>query len=140
MWKSYVETRVRRVVADCLGTGADELSTGVSLTEDLAADSLDLVDVAMALEAEFRIAVPDVVLDDMRTYGDLVEAIDALVSEGRQVEAERDELRVVVRPILAPPVREPDGVRARMDGPRKWDVRVHVAREGAAEAAMEVTS
>ena len=70
---------MRRVAADCLGIGADELSAGVSLTEDLAVDSLDLVDLAMALEAEFGIAVPDVVLDAVRSYGELVEAVEALV-------------------------------------------------------------
>jgi acyl carrier protein len=75
-----VDARMRRVVADCLGIGADDLSAGVLLTEDLAADSLDLVDLAAALEAEFRIAVPDVVLTETRTYGDLVHAVDALVT------------------------------------------------------------
>jgi acyl carrier protein len=116
-----VDSRVRRVVADCLGTDADELSAGVSLTDDLAADSLDLVDLAVALEAEFGIAVPDMVLDETRTYSELVDAIDALVRARRKVEAERDERRGVVRSLLAPPAREDGGVLARMSRLWKWD-------------------
>jgi acyl carrier protein len=98
-----VEVRVRRVVADCLGTDADGLSAGVSLTDDLAADSLDLVDLAVALEAEFQITVPDMVLDETRTCGDLVDAIDTLVRARRDLEAEREERRAVVRSLLTPP-------------------------------------
>ena len=82
-----VERRVRRVVTECLGTDADELSTDVSLTDDLAADSLDLIDLAMALEAEFVVVVPDVVLDGTRTYGDLVDAVDMLVRASRTARA-----------------------------------------------------
>jgi acyl carrier protein len=117
---SSVDVRVRRVVVDCLGIGADELSTGVSLTDDLAVDSLDLVDLAVALEAEFGIAVPDVALYETRTYGDLVDAIDTLMRARREVGAERDEWRVIGRS-LAPPAREPGGVLARMSRLLKWD-------------------
>jgi acyl carrier protein len=117
-----VDARVRRVVADCLGTDADELSAGVSLSDDLAVDSLDRVDLAVALEAEFGIAVPDVVLGGTRTYDDLVDAIETLVRARREVEAERDERRAIVRSLLAPPARKPGGVLARMSRLWKWDL------------------
>ena len=54
----YQELRVRRVVADALGVGLGELVREVSLRDDLAADSLDLVELALALEAKFGIRVP----------------------------------------------------------------------------------
>src|SRR2546422_7286863 len=67
----FVERSCRRLVADHLGVGVEQLVAGVSLREDLAADSLDLVELAMALEAKFGIVVPERLLDRVRTYGDL---------------------------------------------------------------------
>ena len=74
----FVEPRVRRVVADQLGVGANELARDISLVDDLAADSLDLVELAMALETELGIAVPESVIEHMRTYGDLVDSVRVL--------------------------------------------------------------
>jgi acyl carrier protein len=66
---------VRRVVAERLGVGSEDLTAGVSLTDELAADSLDLMELAMALEAEWGIAIPDRTLQAVRTYGDVVGAV-----------------------------------------------------------------
>jgi acyl carrier protein len=71
---SFLEPRVRVLVAETLGVDAAELSPHVSLTDDLAADSLDLTEVAVRLESEVGIALPDAVVDCIRTYGDLVRA------------------------------------------------------------------
>jgi acyl carrier protein len=68
----FVEPRVRRVVADRLGVSVEELRSDVSLTDDLAVDSLDLIDLTLGLEAELGIIVPESAIDDVRTYGDLV--------------------------------------------------------------------
>lgn len=73
-----VESRVRRIVADHLGVGLEELSPEVSLTDTLAADSLDLVELALALESEFEITLPERVVETVRTYGDLVHSVYAL--------------------------------------------------------------
>ena len=51
--------RVRRVVAKTLDVGEDEITLKTSLTGDLGADSLDMVQVVMALEEEFGQDVPD---------------------------------------------------------------------------------
>src|SRR5215467_555625 len=91
----FVEPRIRRLVADHLGVGDDELTRDVSLTDDLAADSLDLVEVALALESEFDIAVPETLLDEVRTYGDLVDATVQLAMERRRHDARRAEPPVV---------------------------------------------
>ena len=62
-----MEPHVRRLVAEHLGVGVEELVSEVSLRDDLAADSLDLVELALALEGEFPIAVPERILDEVRS-------------------------------------------------------------------------
>jgi acyl carrier protein len=87
---ALVEPRVRRVVADTLGVGGEELGAEVSLVDDLAADSLDLVEIAVALEAELGIAVPERLLEEVRTYGELVDATVWLARVRGTADAEAD--------------------------------------------------
>jgi acyl carrier protein len=75
----HLEPRVRHLVAEHLGVRVETLVSRVSLREDLAADSLDLVGLAIALEGEFAIVVSEHILEDVRTYGDLVHATGALI-------------------------------------------------------------
>ena len=75
----FVEPHLRRLVADHLGVGREELVSNVSLRDDLAADSIDLVELSMALEGHFAIVVPEFALHDVRTYGELVHATGLLV-------------------------------------------------------------
>jgi len=70
-----VEPRIRRLAAEQLGVSPDDLVPEVSLVEDLAVDSLDLLELAMALETEFNVTLPWRRIDRMRTYRDLVEAV-----------------------------------------------------------------
>ena len=74
--EAFVEPRVRRIVADVLGIDAEFVVSGVSLTDDLAADSLDLVELASALEADFAISLAHGFPGWVRTYGQLVTFID----------------------------------------------------------------
>jgi len=83
----FVEPRVRRVVADQLGVNAEELTANVSLIDDLAADSLDLLELALALEGELGIAIPESTIDALRTYGDLLDAVQSLSRRRREAEA-----------------------------------------------------
>ena len=76
--RSIVEPRVRRLVAEHLGVAEEELSPELSLVEDLAADSLDFAELAVAVEEELDLSIPDRVLDDVRTYGDLIDATISL--------------------------------------------------------------
>jgi acyl carrier protein len=73
-----LETGIRSVVADVLGVGADELAPEVSLIDDLAADSLDLAELAVALETDLGLRIPERVLGAVRTYGDLLAAAGTL--------------------------------------------------------------
>jgi len=84
--RDNVEPRVRAVVADHLGVGSEDLTQDVSLIDDLAADSLDLVEVAIALETTFGIVISEAAIDQVRTYGDLVETVEALARERRELE------------------------------------------------------
>ena len=127
----FVERSCRRLVADHLGVGVEQLVAGVSLREDLAADSLDLVELAMALEAKFGIVVPERLLDRVRTYGDLVRATGLLIRARRaaEVRAAEPPLRMWARVLaragksggslgggLAHPVRGRDDRRGRGTG------------------------
>jgi acyl carrier protein len=73
--REYVEPRLRRLVADALGVEADELTADVSLTDDLAADSLDLLELVLAIEGGFDLTIPERRIDELRTYGDLVDVV-----------------------------------------------------------------
>ncbi len=87
----FVEPHVRRLVVEHLGVGVEELVADVSLRDDLAADSLDLVELSMALEGEFAIVVPERILDEVRTYGDLIAATSLLIRARCEAEAGRAE-------------------------------------------------
>jgi acyl carrier protein len=78
-----VEPEVRRLVAETLGVEAGELTPEVSLTDDLAADSLDLVELGVTLESELGVTLSESTLDGVRSYGDVVAAVrTALLRDG----------------------------------------------------------
>lgn len=103
--EEYVEPRVRAVVAERLGVEAQDLVASVSLRDDLAADSLDLLEVAIALEGAFGIRIPERFLDLVGTYDDLVAVVlDRIGSrqraESRDAEPPQVHARVVPAPSL----------------------------------------
>jgi acyl carrier protein len=87
--RSLVEPRVRRLAADHLGVEEDELLAELSLVEDLAADSLDLAELGLAIEDDLGVHVPEVLLSEVRTYGDLVETILGVVQAHVDAEIRR---------------------------------------------------
>ena len=56
---STIEERVKKIVAEQLGVKEDEVTNSASFVEDLGADSLDTVELVMALEEEFETEIPD---------------------------------------------------------------------------------
>jgi acyl carrier protein len=68
---SELEQRIRRVVADQLGVELDTVDPESSIRDDLGADSLEVVELLMALEDEFDIEVPDEVAESMTTIADV---------------------------------------------------------------------
>ncbi|AFK06029.1 MULTISPECIES: acyl carrier protein [Mesotoga] len=67
--------RVKTIISEKLGVEEDEIAMDSDLTEDLGADSLDLVDLVMALEDEFDFKVEDEQIENISTVGDIVESI-----------------------------------------------------------------
>jgi acyl carrier protein len=64
--------RVTKVTVEELGVKEEEVVGTASFTEDLGADSLDVVELVMALEEEFGIDIPDEEVGEIKTVGDAV--------------------------------------------------------------------
>ena len=67
--------KVKVLLADQFGIDEDSITMETSFSEDLNADSLDIVELIMALEEEFGITVEDEEAENITTVGDIVEAI-----------------------------------------------------------------
>ena len=70
---SNVEERVKKIVVEQLGVKEDEVTNEASFVEDLGADSLDTVELVMALEEEFKTEIPD---EDAEKITTVQQAID----------------------------------------------------------------
>ena len=68
--------RVQKIICEQLEIASHLVTEDASISGDLGADSLDLVDLSMSIEEEFNLEVPDDVLDHIRTVGDIVKFID----------------------------------------------------------------
>ncbi|OGR93059.1 MAG: acyl carrier protein [Elusimicrobia bacterium RIFCSPLOWO2_01_FULL_59_12] len=72
-----VEARVKEIIVEQLGVDASEVSTQASFVNDLGADSLDTVELVMALEEEFDIEIPDDQAEKIQSVGQAVDYIKA---------------------------------------------------------------
>ncbi|NLF38216.1 acyl carrier protein [bacterium] len=72
-----VAERVKDIIVKQLGVKPDEVTDDASFTDDLGADSLDLVEVVMALEEEFGAQIPDEEAEKIKTVGDAVKYIES---------------------------------------------------------------
>ena len=70
-----VADRVRAIIAEQLGVKLEEVTGAASFIEDLGADSLDTVELVMALEEEFGIEIPDEDAEKMASVGDSIKYI-----------------------------------------------------------------
>ena len=71
-----ISTRVKAMIAKQLGVNEDDLSEQAQLEEDLRADSLDQVEIAMMLEEDFGIEIPDEEAAKIRTVADAVAFVE----------------------------------------------------------------
>ena len=71
-----VEEKVKSIIVDQLGVKAEEVTGSASFVDDLGADSLDTVELVMALEEEFGIEIPDEDAEKMTTVGEAVKYIE----------------------------------------------------------------
>lgn len=70
-------TQVRSIIAEHLSVADFEVTDAASLVDDLGADSLDVVEISIAIEAEFEVELDDEHVDHARTVGDIVKAVEA---------------------------------------------------------------
>jgi acyl carrier protein len=70
-----IEERVKDIIVDQLGVSADQVTSEAKFVEDLGADSLDTVELVMALEEEFDIEVPDDEAEKLQAVKDVVSFI-----------------------------------------------------------------
>lgn len=68
--------KVKEIIVDSLSCDEDAVTLEADLKEDLEADSLDAVELIMAIEEEFGIEIPDEVSTKMKTVNDIVEYIE----------------------------------------------------------------
>ena len=71
--------KVREIISEKLNVDPDEIKLESSIVDDLGADSLDIVELVMALEEEFDIEIPDADAEKVVTVGDVVEFINSQV-------------------------------------------------------------
>lgn len=74
---SSIEERVKTIIVEQLGVKPEQVVIEASLVDDLGADSLDTVELVMALEEEFETEIPDEEAEKIRTVGQIIDYIKA---------------------------------------------------------------
>jgi acyl carrier protein len=78
MERSEIQDKVCTILAEQLAVDAAKVTPAARFSEDLDADSLDLVEAVLALEEEFGVSIPEEEMEDVKTVG---EAIDLIVQK-----------------------------------------------------------
>lgn len=78
---SSIEEQVKSIVAEQLGVKEDEVTNDASFVDDLGADSLDTVELVMALEEEFETEIPDEEAEKITTVQQAIDFINARKSD-----------------------------------------------------------
>jgi len=78
---SDIEDKVKSTIVDQLGVDGNKVKSSASLVDDLGADSLDIVELVMAMEEEFGIEIPDEDAEKIKTVGDVINYIKSKKSE-----------------------------------------------------------
>lgn len=69
--------KVKKILVDQLDVDEDAITMDSSISDDLGADSLDVVDMVMTLEEEFDMEIEDEAIESMKTVGDIVNFIES---------------------------------------------------------------
>jgi acyl carrier protein len=70
------QDKIKQIIADQLGVKKEEVTDSAKFVDDLGADSLDTVELVMALEEEFGIEIPDEEAEKLITVGDALRYIE----------------------------------------------------------------
>ena len=76
-----IEKRVKEIIVEQLGVNEGEVAPAAKFVDDLGADSLDLVELVMALEEEYNIEISDEDAEKILTVGDAIEFIQSHASK-----------------------------------------------------------
>lgn len=68
--------KVKELISEQLDVKADDITEASNIQDDLGADSLDIVDLVMALEDEFDVEIPEDQVENIKTVGDIVKFIE----------------------------------------------------------------
>jgi len=79
--KEKIEERVKEIIIGQLTVAPEQVVPEASFTDDLGADSLDLVEMMMAFEAEFNVEIPDEDAEKIRTVGKAIEYLKSVVTD-----------------------------------------------------------
>jgi len=71
-----IEQRIKDIIVDQLSVNADQVTPEAKFIEDLGADSLDTVELVMALEEEFGMEIPDEEAEKLQTVGDVIKYVE----------------------------------------------------------------
>jgi acyl carrier protein len=71
-----IEAKVKDIIVEQLGVNADQVKPEAKMIEDLGADSLDAVELVMAIEEEFGIEVPDEEAEKLISVGDIISYVE----------------------------------------------------------------
>ncbi len=77
-----IEQRVKEIIADQLGESVENITPEKDFVQDLGADSLDVVELVMALEEEFGIEIPEEDAEKIKTVGDAINYIKEKLGQG----------------------------------------------------------
>ena len=80
-----VEDKIKLIIAEQLGVKPEEVTPEASFIDDLGADSLDTVELIMALEEEFNVEIPDEDAEKMITVGDAVKYVNIAYMLGMDI-------------------------------------------------------
>ena len=70
------EAKIKEIIVEQLGVNADQVTREAKMIEDLGADSLDAVELVIAIEEEFGIEVPDEQAEKLQAVGDIIDYVE----------------------------------------------------------------
>lgn len=73
--------KIKDIIVEQLDVEEDAVTMESSITDDLGADSLDVVDLVMSIEESFDVEIPDEEVENIKTVGDIVKYIENKVEE-----------------------------------------------------------